>query len=811
MHFHKIPYVANFEFARLAGALSLKTRRGRLSIVLRSGAGDIHHVGVRGRGWETSDNQHQLSTRVRKAGGGETRLELSSDARMRLIGSEGEVLLQSAPHRFFGQCGRASLFEFLREEGDRFYGLGEKWLGFEHSGRTTKFWNTDVWADFHETSFIQGLPAPDPVYLSVPYLILKRGKAWIGLLLDNARASFIATGLSVSIAEQMEVVPAGEEFARAVVAGVEEAKPRPRRVIHLGSEGGQPNLLILVGPTLPELTRKLQRLVGTTPRPPAWALGYHQCRWGYRSEGDLLALDAAFRRHRIPVDGLWLDIDYMRGFRVFTFEKRHFANPRRALAGLARSGRKVIPIIDPGIKREAGYDVYDRGQRAGAFCRNPQGGDYVGLVWPGETVFPDFSQRSGRAWWAREVKRFAGTGIFGAWLDMNDPATGPAENQDMLFGRGRLPHDAYHNQFALGMAAATRRGFLAAHPGDRPFLLSRSGFTGMSRYAAIWTGDNYSNYHHLKNSIATTLNLALSGIPFNGPDVGGFGGDASAPLIMDWFKAAFLFPVFRNHSIRESRRQEPWAFGPRVLRVLRHFIRLRYRFRPYLYQLFLRQERQGEAILRPLFYDFEETPALPLGLLDDQFLVGPSVLQAPFVEEGQSTRSVVLPGTGKWFDLAAGRWRPAGRRIRVKATESGTPIYVRDNSILPLARIGIGDHAFDAARVDFHVFHSGNGEAALEYEFDDGRSLKYRNGRYSRIVLGTRREGGLLTISSSARRSGCGAGDFTFTVPNGIRRVVIDGMPALPESSQGIAITPAALRTWRARSSRDQDAGLPAI
>ncbi|HEY5743272.1 MAG TPA: glycoside hydrolase family 31 protein, partial [Terrimicrobiaceae bacterium] len=724
MYFHKYSYVTNFEFvAEINRGGSFKTRIGRGSLSLRASENDLYHVQVRGPGWERNESAAQL--RFPKAAaelsGAKSKLVLSGDGSLRLEDKSGQPLLISAPGRFFGQCGQASVFEFLREEGDLFYGMGEKWTGLEHSGKTTKFWNTDVWADFNENSFIHSRPAPDPVYLSIPYLILRRGNVYLGFLLDNPRATFISTGFRISIAQQMEVAPAGEEFAQAVIEGAEEGEEQthagPHGFIHLGCDEGQPNLYILVGPTLPELTRKLQKLVGTTPRPPAWSLGYHQCRWGYQSERDLLWLDDQFRKHDIPADGLWLDIDYMRGYRVFTFAKEHFPDPSKAMAKLARAGRRVVPIIDPGVKFDRAYGVYQRGLKNRAFCLNPQGKEFVGLVWPGETVFPDFSLRAARNWWAREVAEFVGCGIPGAWLDMNDPSTGPADNKDMLFAYGKKDHRAYHSQYGLGMAMATREGFLQASRDQRPFLLSRSGFTGSNRYTAIWTGDNYSNYTHLENSIPTTLNLALSGIPFNGPDAGGFGGDATPELMMDWFKAGFLFPFFRNHSIKDSRQQEPWAFGNRVLKVLRRYIQLRYRFRPYLYQLFLEHERTGEAILRPLFYDFEDTKELSLSLIADQFLVGRSILQAPFVKQDQKTREVVLPGPNRWYDLTEGAWTDGNRKIRVTARQSDTPIFVRDASIVPLARLDPASNGFHSEQVDFHIFLSGEGSASTLYEF----------------------------------------------------------------------------------------------
>jgi len=780
MHFHKYPYPANFEFVKVAPNASFRTQKGSFKLSATSNGADIYHIQVTGKGWETSDSIADLRySKARKGLEGEqTRLVFGKNGAISLQTKEGAVLLASAPGRFFGQSGGASLFEFLREKDAQFYGMGEKWTGFEHSGKTTKFWNTDIWADFNSESYVNGRPAPDPAYVSIPYLILKRGNTYVGLLMDNPHATFISVNQNISIAGQMDFAEDGGR-------------------IRLGAEQGQPNLYLLVGPSLAELTRKLQHLVGETPLPPAWALGYHQCRWGYQSAADLEMLDAKFREHGIPVDGLWLDIEYMDRYKVFTLDKKNFPDPRQTLAKLAQAGRKVVPILDPGVKLEKGYSIYERGQRAGAFCENPQGQNYVGLVWPGETVFPDFSLESTRVWWAKEVTRFARLGIYGAWLDMNDPATGPVDNQDMLFQHGKKSHSSFHNQYALGMAMASREGFQQAYPGDRPFLLCRSGATGSNRYTAIWTGDNYSNYHHLKNSIPTTLNLALSGIPFNGPDAGGFGGDTTPELISDWYKAGFLFPFFRNHSILKSRDQEPWAFDKKTLSVLRRYIQLRYRLRPYLYQLFAQQELTGEAILRPLFYDFADTAKLPLGLVDDQFMVGPWIMQAPFVEEKLAKRTVVLPGKQKWYDVSEDRWIAGGRKLTVQAQADTTPIYIRDGAILPLARLAPEESAFHAEQIDFRIFLSGNGKTETRYVFDDGTTFAYQKGRRSEVEISAQRKGTALDIKVATLSDGFGSGDFTFTTGAEIRAVRVNGVPATKCASQGVALGGGKTATWK--------------
>ncbi|XHR31141.1 MAG: TIM-barrel domain-containing protein [Chthoniobacteraceae bacterium] len=780
MHFKKYPHPANFEFARFQSLNSeFLTSKGTYHIHAQSVAEDIYHIQITGDKWNSNDSQADLilpnASNEREES--HTRLTLTNTGQVLLIAENGEEILSTREDHFFGQNGEASIFEFKRQDGDQFYGLGEKWTGFEHSGKTTKFWNTDVWADFPSHNIIHGNPDPDPVYVAIPYLILKRAQTYVGLLLDNPHAAYVSTAPQVTISNQKTLSDTQSD------------------TFHIGAEQGQPNLYIIYGPSLLELTCKFQKLVGVTPRPPAWALGYHQCRWGYQSERDLHELDALFRKHGIPVDGLWLDIDYMEDYKVFTFASENFSDPPKAISKLAESGRHVVPIIDPGVKQEPGYCVYERGKSVKAFCKNPQGLDYVGMVWPGKTVFPDFSLEQVRCWWANEVRQFAQSGIDGAWLDMNDPSTGSVENCDMLFDNGQKSHSTFHNQYALGMAKATRQGFLDARPSIRPFLLCRSGSIGSGQHTAIWTGDNYSNYHHLKNSIAATLNLALSGVPFNGPDVGGFAGDTSEQLILDWFKAAFLFPLFRNHTMEGSRQQEPWAFGNELLPVLRRYIQLRYRLRPYLYQLFIRQEATGDAILRPLFYDFEDTASLPLGLADDQFMVGPQIMQAPFVSESRQ-RSVLLPGTQAWYSPMEGKWIRGGQKISVEAGLETTPIYIRDHSILPLARLEPHLNVFHGEHIDFHMYLSGDGECTERYGFDDGITFNYRNGERSETAILARRNGNSISVQTFAIKEGCGRGSFTFTTEQCIHRLTINGAEAKAVAAQGIPFGNAETLTW---------------
>ena len=738
MFYNKYPHPANFSFVTaasvesdgngLAASFTVQTANQARTLEamsrITSYTAGIHHLTLRSVLWPENHSQAELdfgaSPAAEAAGEAGSSLRLSDGFQLQLVDGHGTAILQTAPDGGFGVSGEQSILRFQIEAEDRFYGMGEKWFGrLELSGIQTKYWNTDVWGDFDIPTCVSG--RPDPVYASIPYLILRRGDRFIGMLVNNPGAVFMRTG----------AVPSDEW-------GIQRAPDDGTFVI--GSESGPLDVVFMDGPTLPELTRKYQRLVGTTPVPPVWALGYHQCRWGYGSRTDLEWLNSNLDAHSIPCDGIWLDIDYMDGYRVFTFEAGSFPAPAEDIAAAQASGRRVVPILDPGVKRDTDYSVFESGREADAFCRNPQGEPFVGLVWPGETVFPDFSVERGRRWWRDQVAAFAAAGFHGAWVDMNDPSTGSVLATDMLFDAGTRSHETYHNQYGLGMAAATRAGFEDAHPNERPFLLCRSAFTGSGRLTALWTGDNYSNYHHLESVIPTTLNLALSGIPFNGPDVGGFGGDTWEQLLIDWTKACFLFPFFRNHSTAGTRNQEPWSLGKRVLEVTRSFIQLRYRFRPYLYNLFVRHAETGDAILRPIIYDYPNDRRFDA--VADQFMVGPDLLHAPFVSE-LSERIVELP-EGRWYAMDTGKWIEGGGAVTRHKADSRTPLFVRDGAIIPWSSAPAGENRWDGGKVQFLVFVSEPGaarraddppRAEARYVWDDGISLGYTRGERSAVHI----------------------------------------------------------------------------
>jgi alpha-glucosidase len=771
--FNKYFHPRNFVFADGLSEGVLSVAGESFAFSAESPGDEVHRIRVRHGGlWPVDWNRSGLTPPEPAPEGRprQSRLDVGDDGGFTLkagfpegapANHPGRAFLATLPGAAFGVCGKAWLFQFRLRPDMRFYGMGEKQTPFEKGGRAHRFWNTDVWDD-HGSLRVRD-SAYDPDYISVPWVIVKRGNTYAGLLVDNAHASVISIAPSPNVANQMKAA--------------EDTYPN----FYLGAEDGEPSLWILFGPSLPELLAKFQRLTGPMPLPPLWALGHHQCRWGYRSPGDLHALADGFDRHRFPNDGLWLDIDYMRGYRVFTFDPEHYPDPAADLEGLRKRGYRVVPILDPGVKQEPGFAVYDEGKRLDVFCRNEAGKDFTGLVWPGYTVFPDFSLERARAWWADHVAGLVARGADGAWLDMNDPSTGQVDCQGMLFDGGRAPHHAFHNQYASLMAEASFRGFLQARPDTRPFLLSRSGFTGDQKFTAHWTGDNWSNYHHLHMAIGKCLNLSMSGMAMVGPDVPGFGGDASEELFVDWYKAGFLLPFFRNHCMREMRDQEPWAFSAGALDIARRHIRLRYKLLPYLYNLFIAHAERGEAVMRPLFHDFRDSRRLPLEHVNDQFLVGPSIMQAPFTVEGQAEREVILPAA-RWWRADEPAWVEGPSRLEARKRKASTPIFLKEGALLPMLRGIPESNRKDLLDVELLVVLSrGSGSRAeARYACDDGETFAYRRGIRSACAVSAWADGDRLVLRILPESEAFGKVRFTPVTIDRFREAVLE----TPEGSR---------------------------
>lgn len=464
-----------------------------------------------------------------------------------------------------------------------------------------------------------------------------------------------------------------------------------------------------------DVLRRYQALTGKNMLQQKWVYGFHQSKWSYYSEREVLDMAATMRKNKLPMDAVHMDIDYMEGFRVFTFHRERFSDPKAMTRKLAEQNVKAVTIIDPGVKLDPGYFVYDEGVEQGYFAKNPDGSIYEGAVWPGPAVFPDFTREETRAWWGDKVKIMTDAGIRGIWNDMNEPAnfTGPLPD-DVQFQGGN--HKEVHNVYGHLMAKATYEGLLKAD-GRRPFVLTRACCAGSQRYCSGWTGDNHSMWQHLQLSLTQMMNLGLSGMNMVGSDVGGFGSDTTPELLVRWFQLGAISPFFRDHYAKGTRNQEPFAFDQATMDGCRKALDLRYHLLPYIYDL----AHEDMPILRPLVLEFPEDPVCRE--LTDQCMLGDRLLAAPVMTPGVSARAVYLP-KGVWYDYYTGKRFTGGKYVLAEAPADRMPLFARAGAVIPVSA-GKPQCVEDITEVILEVFP---GRGRYVHSMDDGESLDYLKG-----------------------------------------------------------------------------------
>ncbi|MEM5948844.1 glycoside hydrolase family 31 protein [Spirochaetia bacterium 38H-sp] len=483
------------------------------------------------------------------------------------------------------------------------------------------------------------------------------------------------------------------------------------------------------GDTPDEIIERYTALTGRYSMPPLWALGYHQCKYSYMSETEAKEVATRLREEKIPCDGFWYDIDYMDAYRVFTFDKNRYPNPKKHLKEMKELGFHPVFIVDPGIKSDSPgvYDVCDQGKANDFFMKYPDGRLFEGRVWPGQVHFPDFSRRDVRDWWADLHEVYFSAGAEGIWNDMNEPAllretikednTIPEEVR--MYDDGRWSgQDRMHNLYAMYEAMATRAAFDKMLPDRRPFLLTRSGFAGIQRYAAVWTGDNRSTWEHLAMSVPQLINMSLSGVGFIGADVGGFGENTNPELMVRWYQLGSFYPFFRGHNENESKPQEPYLFGDDITALIRKAVSFRYRMLPYLYSQFYLMTQKGTPVFRPIFWEDRAEYAF----IRDQFLWGDSIMVAPCLEKGQKKRLVYVP-EGIWYDRNS-FVKYNGRQHVITDTPLDTvPIYVKEGAVIPVYPYDIQHTGqIDRETLYLEVWPIAEGENSGIFIEDDGIS-----------------------------------------------------------------------------------------
>lgn len=511
--------------------------------------------------------------------------------------------------------------------------------------------------------------------------------------------------------------------------------------ITITSEGPAFRLIVIERKTPQELLKALGKLIGTMKLPPLWALGYQQSRFTYTPDTTVKRIARTFRKEKLPADVIWMDIDYMQGYRIFTFDSTAFPHPQKLNDYLHSLDFKSVWMIDPGVKKEKGYHVYDQGTVGNQWVLNQNGDPFVGKVWPGDCVFPDFTSPATREWWAGLYQGFMANGIDGIWNDMNEPSvfdgpggTMPVDN--IHRGGGGLPkgsHLRYHNVYGMLMVKATQKGILQANPDKRPFVLSRANFLGGQKYAATWTGDNSSKWDNLERSIPMVLNLGLSGQPFSGPDIGGFLGSPTPQLLGNWMAVGAFYPFSRNHSVKGSAHQEPWAMGKRIEEVSRIALDRRYRLLPYLYTLFREASTTGLPVMRPVFFaDVDDTT---LRYEDQAFMLGSDLL--------------IVPRWAKNPSLPEGKWRGIHIMSKRQETDSYQPdIHIRDGAIVPIGNLIQSTEQFSTDSLTLAISLDKNGRATGKLYDDAGDGFAYQEGKYALWRFKAIRKTGRVSVTA---------------------------------------------------------------
>jgi alpha-glucosidase len=626
---------------------------------------------------------------------------------------------------------------------DAIYGLGEKTGAFNRRGRNFILWNTDVLQrgvlaqsrlDEADQSLAGTSTAFDPYYTSIPFFYHARTSAHSASL----SGSFLDNGYKANF-----------EF---------DSRDEYRIEFH----GGQYTEYVFAGPSMKAVLEAYTFITGRISPPPLWALGHHQCRWHDYSAADVLGIGKQYRDRKIPCDVLWLDIEYMDAYRVFTWNTQKFPDVPGMLAKAKENKLRVITIVDPGVKFDPGYPVFDDGLAKNLFCKTEAGNVYIGQVWPGRTAFPDFSKAETRAWWGELNAKHIGSGIAGIWNDMNEPATGQVSPFSMRFDRDgqNHPHERFHNQYGLLMAMGTHQGLLAAEPTLRTFILSRAGFSGIQRYAAQWLGDNCAEWSHLAMSIPMTAGMGVSGQAFVGGDIPGFTSSPSAELAARWTQYGALTPFCRYHSERGEPDKYPWSFGPGTEKLTRTALELRYRLLPYIYSAFIASSETGAPVQRPFVFDFQDDRQA--WETDDAYLFGEALLVAPVMEAGCTARHVYLP-PGTWVDFYTGERHAGGQFITAAAPADRIPLFARGGYVIPMyaeAPQSTMDHQPELLELQV-IVPDQDGETQSMLQEDDGLSNAFGSGAFLRTSYSVQRSAGRVRIS--LRTSGKGFPEFRRT------------------------------------------------
>ncbi len=583
----------------------------------------------------------------------------------------------------------------ITQPSESFYGLGDKATHNNLKGKRVHNWATDQYAYGKDQ---------EPLYKAIPFYIGLHNKVSYGVFFDNSfRTHF--------------------DFSQ-----------ERRNITSFWADGGEMNYYFFYGPQMSKVVDSYTNLTGKPELPPLWALGFHQCKWSYYPESKVKEITGTFRELNIPCDAIYLDIDYMDGFRCFTWNKDYFPDPKRMVKELNDDGFKTVAIIDPGIKVDKDYWVYQEGKENDYFCKRGDGPYMRGKVWPGECNFPDYTNPEVREWWAGLYKELIGdVGVQGIWNDMNEPAVmevpGKTFPLDVRHDYDGHPcsHRKAHNIYGTQMARATYEGVKKFNYPKRPFVITRSAYSGAQRYTSTWTGDNVATWEHLWIANVQMQRMCISGMSFVGSDIGGFAEQPNGELFARWIQLGIFHPFCRVHSSGDHGEQEPWSFGVEITDIARKYIELRYQLLPYIYTMFWNYTNEGTPLLQPIvYYDQED---LQTHFRTDEFIFGDKILVCPVQEPNVQGRRMYIP-RGKWYNYWTNEVEEGGKEKWVEAALDIIPLYIKEGSIIPKYPVQqyVGEKEIKELLLEVY-FRIGKENSEVYEDAQDG--YDYTKGRYS--------------------------------------------------------------------------------
>jgi len=634
----------------------------------------------------------------------------------------GTVLLADEPSLPMAWNGRRIHTWKKMPADENYFGLGDKAGPMNRRNRSFTNWNTDEFG-WQESS--------DPLYKTIPFFIGLRNGIAYGLFFDNTYRSIFDFG------------------------------KESQGYFSFGAEGGELNYYFFAGPEPKKIIEEYTAMTGRSPLPPLWTLGYQQCRYSYYPESRAREIVRTLREKKIPADAIYFDIDYQQGNAPFTINREYFPTFERMIVDFRAQGMHTILITDLHIKKDPnhGYAPYDSGMKNDVFVKNPNESVFVGTVWPGESVFPDFTLTRVRDWWGGLYKDFVGMGAAGFWNDMNEPAlflradkTMPLDTRHRLDDGTTLDHRAIHNVYGMQNVRATYDGLRKLQANERPFVLTRAAYSGAQRYAATWTGDNSSTWNHLKMSTPMLLSMGISGFPLIGDDIGGFAGSPTADLLTRWFEVGALNPIYRDHTAKGTADQEPWVHGPEHEAIRRRYMELRYMLMPYLYTGIEEASRTGLPLMRPVFLEYPHASDFYGDNRD--FLFGRDFFAAPVTTEMVDAEEISFP-PGEWYDFWTNTKLSSKEKLSLHPRLDEMPLYVRAGAIVPMQPLVQSTEEKPKGPLQLRVYlpsSASDSDCRGTLYQDDGHTFAYQKGEILRVNYSCQVSNGSVTVTSNTEK-----------------------------------------------------------